>query len=305
MLLSIVSPVYQAKNHIHELINRISNTLNNISEYEIILVDDASTDSSWEEIVKYSAENPQVKGIRLSRNFGQHYAIIAGLEHANGNLIVVMDCDLQDIPEEIPALLAKVNEGYDIVFARRVIRQDHYLKKLYSKLFYHLFSFMTGTRQTSEIANFGIFKKEVIRSVLSMKDSIKYFPAMVQWVGFNKTSIEVRHSKREHDKSSYTLGKLFKLAINVIISFSNMPLKITIMLGLSMSCFSFIIGCIYIYRYLSGQIIVLGYSSLIVSLWFLSGLIIFSIGIVGLYTEKIFERTKDRPIYIVKEKLNF
>ncbi|HMB63279.1 MAG TPA: glycosyltransferase family 2 protein, partial [Eudoraea sp.] len=245
-----------------------------------------------------------VKGIRLSRNFGQHYAITAGLEKAKGEWIVVMDCDLQDRPEEIPALFEKAQEGYDIVYARRLVRKDGLLKKMASKIFYRLFGYLTDSKQDPSIANFGIYHREVIRSILKMKDHVRYFPTMVQWVGFRSAKLNVDHSRREDGKSSYTWRKLLTLALDNVIAFSDKPLKLTIRLGFVISMISLCIGVFYLYRYLAGEIIVLGFTSLVISIWFLSGLIIFILGILGIYLGKTFDRVKDRPTFIIHEKLN-
>ncbi len=206
MKLSVISPVYGAERLIPQLVNRISAAVTSITnDYEIILVDDCGPDNSWEAILKETQVHEKVIGIRLSRNFGQHYAITAGLDHAKGEWVVVMDCDLQDRPEEIPALYAKAIEGYDIVLARRFERKDSFLKKLFSFTFYKTLGYLTGFQQDESVANFGIYHKKVIQAVCSMRESIRYFPTMVKWVGFKATKINVEHSQREEGKSGYNL----------------------------------------------------------------------------------------------------
>ncbi|MCH2232359.1 MAG: glycosyltransferase family 2 protein [Crocinitomicaceae bacterium] len=306
MKISVVSPIYYGEAHLNELVERTETHLLSLGvEFEIILVEDGSPDNSWDKMVEIAELNKNVKLIRMSRNFGQHYAITAGLAHATGDWVVVMDCDLQDQPEEIGALLNKMQEGFDIVFARRAVRKDGFLKKLSSRIFYKFFAFLTDTEQDEAIANFGIYNKKVIAAILSMKDKIKYFPTMSKWVGFNATSIDVEHSSREDTKSSYNLRKLFKLAFDNIISFSNKPLRLTVSFGLMISAISFLFGAYYLVLYFRGEIVVLGYASLIISIWFLSGLIIFFLGVFGLYLAKIFDSVKDRPVFIVSEKINF
>lgn len=303
--LSIISPVYKAENIVEKLVVEIDAHVSLITkEYEIILVEDGSPDSSWEKIEEICHRNQYVKGIKLSRNFGQHYAITAGLEAAKGEWIIVMDCDLQDRPEEISRLHNKALEGYDLVFASRKKRRDSLLKKASSKIFYAFFSYMTDTEQDHTIANFGIYHKRVIRSILSMKDHIRYFPTMSQWVGFKKTKVAVQHNSRENGKSSYTLSKLLMLAWDNIVAFSDKPLRLTIQFGLLVSITSFLIGLYYIFQYLKGNIEVLGFASIIVSIWFLSGAIIMVIGITGIYIGKIFEKVKSRPVYIIDKKIN-
>ncbi len=305
MKISVVSPVYLGEKMVHLLVERLNNTLNAIgTDFEIILVEDGSPDNSWQEIEKVCQTDPNVKGIKLSRNFGQHYAITAGLQAAEGDWIVVMDCDLQDQPEEIPKLFEKTKSGYDIVYAQRTIRHDGFLKKLSSKLFYSVFGYLTGTEQDASIANFGIYHQKVIKAVLSMDDYIRYFPTMVQWVGFNSTKINVEHASRNEGKSSYSWRSLFKLATNNIIAFSDKPLRIVTRIGFALSMISFITGLVYFIRYLSGQIEVLGFTSLILAITFLSGIIISTLGLVGVYLGRTFEQAKGRPTYIVKERIN-
>ncbi len=240
----------------------------------------------------------------MSRNFGQHYAITAGLEHAQGDWVIVMDCDLQDLPEEILKLYNKALEGYDIVFAQRENRQDSFFKKMSSKIFYSALSYLTDTKQDSSIANFGIYKKEVINAILSMNDYHKYFPTMAQWVGFSKTAIPVKHNRRENDRSSYNLKSLLTLAFNNIITFSNKPLKLVLGFGFAVVIISIIMAIFFFFKYINGEIKIIGYTSLIISIWFLSGIIIMILGVLGIYIGKIFDKIKDRPVYIIKEKIN-
>ena len=304
-LISIISPIYRAENSIHILISRLIETLNIISDnFEIILVDDNSPDDSWSEIQKICRKDSRIKGIQLSRNFGQHYAITAGLENAKGEWIVVMDCDLQDRPEEIVNLYNEAIKGFDIVLASREIRKDSFHKKIFSKLFYKALSYLTGQKIDNSVANFGIYHKKVIDSILSMKDSIRYFPTMVNWVGFNKTKINVIHSERIHGESTYNFKKLFKLALDVILINSDKPIRLIIKFGLLMSIFSFSFAAYYLFAYLIGEIEVVGFTSLIISIWFLSGFILMTLGIVGLYIGKTYEAVKNRPFYIVRNEIN-
>ena len=268
--ISIVSPIYYGEKHLEELVSRNSKCLESLNvDYEIILVEDGSPDKSWQKMLEVANSNKKVKLIKMSRNFGQHYAITAGLSCATGDWVVVMDCDLQDQPEEIGKLFAKANEGYDIVFARRAIRKDGFFKKLSSKIFYKFFAYLTDTEQDEAIANFGIYNKKVIDAILSMNDKIRYFPTMSKWVGFDSTAVDVEHSSREDSNSSYSLRKLFRLAFDNIISFSNKPLRLTVSFGVFISFVSFLFGAYYMVLYFMGEIVVLGYASLIISIWFL------------------------------------
>lgn len=302
-LISIVSPVYRAEKIIPELVARIEAAISQITDnYEIILVEDSSPDESWGIIEKIAANKPHLKGIKLSRNFGQHYAITCGLDHAKGDWVVVMDCDLQDQPEEIIKLYNKALEGYDVVLAKRNERKDRFFKKLFSKVFYRTLGYLTGSQQDETVANFGIYSQKVIHCVNSMRESIRYFPTMVQWVGFKQAKVDIVHSSRIQGETSYNFKKLFNLALDIVLAFSDKPIRLTIKFGLFISLMAFFIAVYFLVKWLIGGVVVLGYTSLIVSVWMLSGFIISTLGAIGLYVGKTFEGVKQRPIYIIEKQ---
>lgn len=303
MKLSIVSPVYQAERIVEELIKRIKLAVEQITgDYEIILVEDFSPDNSWEKIAALASTDSRIKGIKLSRNFGQHHAITAGLDACSGEWVVVMDCDLQDRPEEIISLYNKAQEGFDIVFARRVNRQDGFIKKQTSVLFYKLFSYLSGVPQDGTIANFGIYHKKVIAAINTMREPMRAFSPMARWVGFNKTAIDVKHDERFEGKSSYNWSRLINLALDIALAYSDKPLRMVIKTGFIISSLSILYALLNVIFFFSGIIKVSGFASLIISIWFLSGLIIFILGIIGLYIGKTFDGIKSRPLYIVNKK---
>jgi len=305
ILISVVSPVYRAENIVFELVRQIKESLQSITEdFEIILINDASLDNSWEKIIEECDKDKRVKGLNLSRNFGQHYAITAGLAYSHGEWVVVMDCDLQDRPDEIPNLYKKALEGYDSVFAQRKERNDSFLKKQFSKLFYKFFSYLTDTKQDATVANFGIYHRKVIDAILSMKDQIRFFPTMVQWVGFRKCYLPVRHDERHEGKSTYNFSKLLRLALNTMLAFSDKPLRITTKTGFFIALLSSVISVVYLFLYLMGHIKVIGFTSIILSMWFLAGIIMMILGMVGVYIGKVFEKVKERPTFIVAEIKN-
>jgi polyisoprenyl-phosphate glycosyltransferase len=305
MLLSIVIPVYQAEEIIEELIGRIKAAVSGMPvNYEVILVEDGSKDASWNKIEKVCAASPEIKGVKLSRNFGQHHAITAGLDICKGDWVIVMDCDLQDRPEEISRLLQKAGEGFDIVFAKRNNRRDPFIKKIFSKFFFLVFSYLTGIKYDATIANFGIYHSKVIDAIKSMKEPMRAFFPMTQWVGFSKTAIEVTHGERFSGKSSYNFRTLLKLASDIILSYSDKPLKIIIRLGFIISLLSFVAAIYTLVKYFNHQIVVSGYTSIIISIWFLGGLIIFILGVIGLYISRIFTGVKNRPLYIVDKYIH-
>lgn len=301
MKLSIVSPIYYGEHTVQQLVERVSNACNQF-ELEFILVNDASPDNSWEVVKKLAQLDSRIKGINLSKNFGQHYAISAGLNFVSGDFCVVMDCDLQDRPEEIPNLLEQALIGYDVVLAQRINRQDSFRKRMGSKFFYKTLEILSGHRFDHTVANFGIYSKKVIDTINAMPEQYRYFPAMTQWVGFRQSRIEVQHDSREIGESTYNFYKLLKLALDIILNNSERPLTAVIILGLSVFIISFGIALLILVQRVLGIITVEGYTTLILSIWILGGLTISSLGIIALYISKIFNGIKQRPYFIIQEK---
>jgi polyisoprenyl-phosphate glycosyltransferase len=305
ILISVVSPVYRAEKILSLLASQVREELKKVTEdFEIILVEDGSPDNSWEAITVEAQKDRRIKGIKLSKNFGQHYAITAGLDHAKGKWIVVMDCDLQDKPTEIRRLYDKALEGYDIVLARRRSRKDNFLKRFYSKAFYRILGYLTGAKQDESIANFGIYNEKIIEAIRNMREPIRYFPTMVKWVGFRQTTIDVSHGEREIGRSAYNFRRMLRLAKDIILANSEKPIYAIVGIGLIVSLVSFIAGIILAVQYFLHKIEVAGYTSLILSIWFLSGVIIMILGVIGLYLGKTFEAVKGRPIYIIDKIVN-
>lgn len=303
--ISVVSPIYGCKACLPELYERLVASLSQISpSFEIILVNDACPENSWECIELLCERDSRVKGINLSRNFGQHYAISAGLDHARGEWVVVMDCDLQDQPEEILKFYAKAQEGYDIVFGQRVNRKDSFFKKFGSAAFNKVLEYFTGARHDNTIANFGIYAKKVIATINRYREQSRDFLLFAKLVGFKKAVIEIEHAPRAHGESSYTLSKLIRLAIDSIVSHSNKPLRLCIKLGFFIAMASMGFAFWLILRYFFYHTPTEGWTSLMVSMFFMFGLLFAIIGIVGLYIGKIFDEVKQRPLYIIGETKN-
>lgn len=302
--ISIVSPEYKGAGMVHELVSRIEASLKDITaDYEIILVNDASPDNTWEVIREVCAVNKKVKGINLSRNFGENYAITAGLSFAKGDYVIVMDCDLQNRPEDIPALYAKAQEGYDIVYAQRMHKQFSIWRRMASRMYHGVFQWLSGIKQDSSIAEFGIYARKVIETYNRLPEAARSFGSLVATLGFKSTAIPVAHADRGEGESAYSFGKLMKIASDVILSNSNKPLKIAVNLGLIIVSFSVLL---IIYSFVEHFVAVLpaGFSSTFISIWFLGGLNILILGVVGLYIDKIFNQVKGRPLFIVSETLN-
>jgi dolichol-phosphate mannosyltransferase len=305
--LSVISPVYGAATLLDELVQRTIKAVEKITnDYEIILVEDCGPDDSWSKIKDICSKNPKVIGIQHSRNFGQQYAINCGLDHSRGQWVVTLDCDLQDSPEEIPKLYKKAQEGFEIVLASRQNRKDDFLKKIYSRTFYKTLSYLTDTRQDATVANFALYHRKVVDALKRMNDYYRYYPTMIHWIGFRLTTLQIEHAQRtDGRKSSYNFKKRLNLAFDTIISFSDKPLRLTVKLGILISVISAILAVILVVRYIVSGLEVSGWASTFLSFWFLSGLIITILGMVGIYVGRIFESVKNRPTYIVGERLNY
>lgn len=302
-VLSIVIPVYKAETCLNELYRRLKIELEKISsKFEILFIEDCGGDNSWSIICELAKQDPRVKGFQFSRNFGQHYGITAGIDHCIGDWIVVMDCDLQDPPEEISKLYAKAQEGFDIVIARRTERSDTYFKKITSHCFYKIFSYLADLDFDGSFGNFRIFSKKVAANFRLLREELRYFASLVDWLGFRVAYVEVAHSERFEGKSSYTYRKLIKLALDTILASSDKPLKMTVKFGFFVTSLSFLVGLFFLFKALFFGIPVSGWASLIVSIYFLSGIIIATLGMIGVYLGKTFDQTKQRPLYIINHK---
>ena len=302
-LISVVVPVYKGEDCLDELYRRLAAALGSFTQsFELVLVEDCGGDGSWEKIKALAARDPRVRGFRFSRNFGQHYGITAGLDEARGDWVVVMDCDLQDQPEDIPKLYRKALEGYDVVLALRTDRKDSLFKRLSSYLFFKLFRYLSGLDYDADAGNFRIISRKVADSYRQMRENLRLFGGLVTWMGFPTASIEANHAERLAGKSSYTFSKLVQLAFETIIAYSDKPLRITVKLGLLISVVAFGFGIYFIVENLKDGQPVAGWSSLIVSLYFLGGVIISTLGIVGIYLGKVFDEVKRRPLYIIADR---
>ena len=301
--ISIVIPIFKCEECLVELYSRLVGALECITKnFEIILIEDCGEDNSWQIIEHLSSSDKRIRGYQLSRNFGQHYAITAGLDFSRGNWVVIMDGDLQDRPEEIPKLYAKAIEGFDIVLALRGRRKDSYLKRIYSWGFYRVFSYLSDMKYVGDSGNFRIMSRNVVNNFCQLREQLRFLGALVQWMGFKTTAIEVIHSERAKGVSSYTFLKLWNLASDVIVAYSDKPLRISIKLGFLMAAGSFGYGIYFLSYALINGIVVQGWTSLIVALFFIGGIIISILGIIGLYLGKTFDESKKRPLYIVARK---
>ena len=299
--ISVVSPVYRAEGCVSELCRRLKMVLSTITEdYEILLVEDRSPDGSWAAIVREAAADERVRGIRLARNFGQHRAITAGLDLADGDWTIVMDCDLQDPPEEISRLLHKAEEGYDIVVARFDERPESGRRQMLSKFFWGGLSWLAGIPFDYRIGNFRVMSKRVVANFRRYREQLRLLGGITSLMGFATTSISVKRDARYAGATSYTFSKLIGIAVDIAIAYSDRPLKISIVVGLVLSVVSVGVGAAIFALWLASIIAVPGWASVMVSLYLIGGLIIANLGVIGLYVGKSFEEAKQRPLYIVE-----
>lgn len=271
--------------------------------YEIIMVDDGSKDSSWRVIEEIHAGDGRVKGISFSRNFGHHIAITAGLDYVKGRAVVLLDGDLQDPPEEIPRLFEKFREGYDLVYGIRQERKDPFLKRLTSYLFWWILRRFSGVDIPQGQTMLRILSGRIVGILKEMREQARFVHGMMAWAGFRTTTIEVKHSPRVKGKSKYNVHKMFKLAFHAVTSFSTVPLRLATYMGFASSLFSFIVGVYFLYKKIAYGIPVLGYASIIISIFFVGGIQLLVLGIFGEYLGRTYQEIQKRPLYIVRESL--
>jgi len=306
-LLSIVSPVYRAEKIIPELVRRISEGATKlINDFEIVLVEDGSPDNSWKAIEDVCARDTRIKGIKLSRNFGQHYAITAGLSFSKGDYVIVMDCDLQDNPEYIETLYQKALEGYDIVLTRKEKREHSLFKNAMASLFFVIFNYLSDNKSVDAnkySGSYSLMSRKAVDAFLSIKEFHRHYLMVVQMLGFKKTYIDIKHDARFEGKTSYTFSKLVKHAVNGITSQSDKLLRISVSIGFIMFLLSVLWAAFIIIKYFTTGLLS-GYASVMVSILLGTGMILISIGITGIYIGKIFEQAKGRPLFIVDKSIN-
>lgn len=304
MDISVVIPVYGCKTALKELYERLTASLSQITkDYEIILVNDACPQNSWEVIEELCSMDARVVGIELARNFGQIKAITAGLDYSSGEWVVVMDCDLQDRPEEIINLYHKAQEGYDVVFARRANRKDSWLKVQVSKMFYKIYSFATDGNYDPALCNFSICNRTVVDNYCKMRELHRAYVVYIRWLGFRQGVIDVEHNERYEGKSSYNMKKRMQMAGEILTSQSDKILKFMVGTGFGMTLFSFIVIIALVINYFSGNVST-GWTSIIATNCLIGGIIITSIGVVGIYIGNIFMQVKERPLYVVRQIMN-
>jgi polyisoprenyl-phosphate glycosyltransferase len=301
---SVVIPLLNEETNLDPLYTRLTAVMELLAKpYEIIFVDDGSRDNSLKILKQIHQKDKRVKVISFTRNFGQHIAVTAGLDLSKGESVVLMDADLQDQPEEIPKLLAKIDEGFEIVYSKPTQRQDTLFKKITSKLYLNMLSKLTNSAINPEIPSFRVMTRKVVDYFNQFRERSRFFGGMVAWMGFSYAVVPTEHSNRFSGKTKYSLVKMFRMGLEGIISFSDFPLRLIGTLGLIVSILSFLVGLYYVLVWMIQGIPTPGYTSLIVAVFFMGGVQLTVLGIISRYLGSIHVEMKKRPIYIVKEKL--
>lgn len=304
--ISIVIPVFNEEKNIRELYLRLSGVLGNIGlSYEIILVNDGSMDGSLDLIRIIAKEDPKIKCVSLSRNFGQQAALTAGLELASGDCIVTMDADLQDPPELIPKFFDKIKEGFDVVYGVSIKRNDPLIRKLLFNSYYFVMDRLSPIKFPRNAGIFAVMKQRVVETLLQLSERNRFVPGLRIWIGFKQVGLPYEKAKRFAGKETQTLSKLFRMGFDSLFSFSYVPLRLATYLGLLVSVVAFIIILDVLYQKLYAGTAILGWASPLVATLFIGGVQLIILGIIGEYLGRIYDEVKRRPNFIISEKIGF
>jgi polyisoprenyl-phosphate glycosyltransferase len=305
--LSIVSPVYRAEKIVPELVKRIVDVCERLApNFEIVLVEDGSPDNSWWAIAKECNKDPRVKGIKLSRNFGQHYAITAGLSVAAGKYVAVMDCDLQDNPKYLPELYAACRDGNDVVLTYKRTRRHGFFKNLTARAYFKILNYLLENDEyeaSKSVGAYSMLSRKAVDAFLAFKEYHRHYLTVVHQIGFKRTHIEIEHEPRFEGKSSYTFKKLLTHALHGITSQSDKLLRLAASLGFFLFVGSLLWIAFIVLTYFRTGLLD-GYASIMCTMLLGTGLILMSIGIMGLYVGNIFSQVKERPLFLIDKTLN-
>jgi dolichol-phosphate mannosyltransferase len=302
-MISIVIPAYNEAGNIGPLAQRVSKVLENSGPYEIIFIDDGSRDETLAEIIKTRSRIENIKYISFSRNFGHQKALKAGLDHARGDCVISMDADLQHPPELLTRLIKEWHNGYEVVYTIRVDSTNTaFIKRWSSRLFYKVINLLSNVNIPLGAADFRLLDRKVVDEVKKFKENWLFIRGIVAWIGFNQTSVEYLVNSRNRGLTKYSASRMLALAVNGITSFSILPLRISILLGLAFSVGSFFYAIYAIYTKVFNNAVIQGWTSILLSVLFLGGIQLISLGVIGEYLGKMFIETKNRPTYIIKDK---
>lgn len=304
MSLSVIIPVYNEEANVLPLYDRLKKVCVSLQQksIELLFVNDGSTDRTLDIVKGLASSDASVRYIDLSRNFGHQIAVTAGLDHCKGELVVIIDADLQDPPELIPEMIAKIKEGNDVVYARRVVRKgETFMKKLTAKLFYRLLRTITSVEIPVDTGDFRVITRRVVNILNQMPEREKFLRGQIAWIGFNQTYVEYQRDERLAGRTSYTWRRMLRLALDGITSFSNFPLKVATVSGFVMAFVSFLLMLFALYSRFVWKVYEPGWTSLMLSVLFIGGIQLVAIGIIGEYIGRISNNVKQRPTYLIKD----
>ncbi len=305
--LSIIAPMYNEESNIDYFFETLIPVLSSLClEYEIICINDGCKDRTLEKLITYHQNNPRIKIISFSRNFGKEIALTAGLHNSNGKAIIPIDTDLQDPPELIAGLVEKWREGYDVVYAvRRRRLGESTFKRLTANVFYRFINFISDTPIPKDTGDFRLFDRRVVKALNRIPERTRFMKGLFAWVGFKQVGIEYDRQPRYQGQSKWNYWKLWNFAVDGITLFSTFPLRLWSYVGIVVSFLSFVYASFLILRTLIYGIVVPGYASIMVVILFLGGLQLISLGVIGEYLGRVYGETKRRPLYIIDELYGF
>ena len=312
-MLSVIVPCFNESANIDNTFKRIELNIKKITDnYEIIFVDDGSTDNSFKILNEISEKNPHLKIIRFSRNFGHQYAIYAGIVSSSGEGIFLIDADLQDPPEKFQEMFDKWSSGYDVVYGVRKSRKGNFFKKILYSSYHTIFRWLSDLDNQADLADFCLMDKKIKEVFLKFKEKNLYFRGLRSWVGFKQIGIPYERDNRNLGETKYALAKLFQLALDGILNFSIKPLNFIFLTGLVMFIFSMILIIFYLFQKFFGFSFLgtvpeeaKGFYTTIIIILFFGGMNLTALGIIGEYVGRLYKEVKDRPKYIIKDKINF
>jgi len=301
-LISVVAPIHNEAETIPELHRRLTSVLTELGDYEIVLVDDGSTDRSWEHMLALAPADPHLRLLRLSRNFGHQAALTAGLEAARGDAVVLIDSDLQDPPELIPILVAKWREGFDVVYGLRTTREgETRFKRWTASTFYRLLRMMTRVEIPADAGDFRLLSRRAVDALARMPERARFLRGMTSWLGFPQVGVPYDRDARYAGETKYPARRMLSFALDAITSFSTTPIRIVTGLGFVLVAFCVVVLGWTVYIKVFTNSAVQGWTSLLIVVLLLGGMQLVSLGIIGQYVGRIFEEAKQRPLFVVGE----
>jgi len=304
---SFVVPIHDEEANLPELAPRLQSVMDRLDgESEVILVDDGSRDGSYAWMCGIRARDPRFRIIQLSRNFGHQLALTAGLDHAQGQAVVIMDADLQDPPEVVPDLVAKWKEGYEVVVAVRKERKgETRFKRLTAALYYRLLRRLTSVEITTDGGDFRLVDRKALDAFKALREKDRFVRGMFSWIGFRQAEVPFVRAERFAGRTKYPLHRMLELALDGLLSFSKSPLRLVLKLGFAVSAASFLGGVLAVLCKVTGVYVVTGWTSIVLAIFFLGGVQLTVMGLIGEYIGRIYEQVKDRPLYVVRERHGF